>query len=344
MTRIDRLREGLDAPLLVTSPVNVRYLTGLARSNAVLLVEPERVRLFTDFRYLERAHALEGVEVVQTARDVLGDLPGLVDGPVAFEAEQLTYASWERLRAGGLELRATVGAVEALRAIKEPGEVEAIRRACEASDHAFAALASERFTGRTERDIAWTMERLLREHGGQGSSFDTLVAAASSGASPHSELGDTPIPAGTLVIVDAGCTIDGYGSDCTRTFATGELTDELRRIYDVCLEAQLRALDEIRPGMTGREADATARRVIDDAGYGERFGHGLGHGLGLLVHEDPALRPESEDVLEPGQVFSVEPGIYLPGLAGVRIEDLVVLRADGVERLTTVGKDLVVVD
>jgi Xaa-Pro aminopeptidase len=188
------------------------------------------------------------------------------------------------------------------------------------------------------------MEQLLREHGGEGIAFDTLVAAGQSGASPHSELGDTPIEAGTLVIVDSGCTVDGYASDCTRTFATGDLPDELRRIYDVCLEAQLRALDEIRPGMSGREADARARGVIEAAGYGERFGHGLGHGLGLKVHEAPALRPESDEMLQPGQVFSIEPGIYLPGTAGVRIEDLVVLRDDGVERLTTGPKELVVVD
>jgi Xaa-Pro aminopeptidase len=343
VSRIDRLRERLERPLLVTSPVNVRYLTGLASSNAALLVEPERVRLFTDFRYLERAQAVEGVEAVRTARDILGDLPGLVSGPIAFEARHLTYASWDRLRADGLELEPAYGAVEALRAVKEPGEIEAIRRACAVSDAAFAALAEERFVGRSEREVAWRMDQLLREHGGEGSSFDTLVAAGSSGASPHSELTHTPIPEGTLVIVDAGCTIDGYASDCTRTFATGEVPDDLRRIYDVCLEAQLRALGEIRPGLTGREADATARSVIEEAGYGERFGHGLGHGLGLLVHEDPSLRPESEDVLEAGQVFSIEPGIYLPGRAGVRIEDLVVLRQAGPERLTTAPKELVVV-
>jgi Xaa-Pro aminopeptidase len=344
MSRLDRLRERLDGPLLVTTPVNVRYLTGLDSSNAALLVESERTRLFTDFRYIERATDVDGVEAVQTARDIIGDLPELVSGPVAFEAGHLTYASWERLRSGGLELVPSSGAVEALRALKEPGEIDAIRRACEATDRAYAALAQERFTGRTEREVAWTMEQLLREHGGEGIAFDTLVAAGQSGASPHSELGDTPIEAGTLVIVDSGCTVDGYASDCTRTFATGDLPDELRRIYDVCLEAQLRALDEIRPGMSGREADASARGVIEAAGYGERFGHGLGHGLGLKVHEAPALRPESDEMLQPGQVFSIEPGIYLPGTAGVRIEDLVVLRDDGVERLTTGPKDLVVVD
>jgi Xaa-Pro aminopeptidase len=344
MSRLDRLRERLDGPLLVTTPVNVRYLTGLDSSNAALLVEPERTRLFTDFRYIERAKDVDGVEAVQTARDIIGDLPELVSGPVAFEAGHLTYASWERLRSGGLQLVPSSGAVEALRALKEPGEIDAIRRACEATDRAYAALAQERFTGRTEREVAWTMEQLLRERGGEGIAFDTLVAAGQSGASPHSELGDTPIEAGTLVIVDSGCTVDGYASDCTRTFATGDLPDELRRIYDLCLEAQLRALDEIRPGMSGREADARARGVIEAAGYGERFGHGLGHGLGLKVHEAPALRPESDEMLQPGQVFSIEPGIYLPGTAGVRIEDLVVLRDDGVERLTTGPKDLVVVD
>jgi Xaa-Pro aminopeptidase len=343
VSRIDRLRERLERTLLVTNPVNVRYLTGLASSNASLLVERERVRLFTDFRYLERAQGIRGVEVVRTARDIVGDLPGLLDGPIAFEAGHLTYAAWERLRAGGVELEPAHGTVEALRAVKEPEEVEAIRRACAVSDLAFAALAEERFVGRTERQLAWRMQELLHEHGGQGISFDTLVAAGPSGASPHSELGDTPIPERTVVIVDAGTTIDGYCSDCTRTFATGQPTDDLRRVYDVCLEAQLRALDEIRPGMDGRAADATARRVIEEAGFGERFGHGLGHGLGLLVHEDPALRPESSEVLEPGQVFSIEPGIYVPARAGVRIEDLVVLREDGPERLTTVGKELTLV-
>ena len=344
MSRLDRLREGLELPLLVSSPTNVRYLTGLASSNAFLLVEPERVRLLTDFRYLERARKVQDVEVVQVARDVIGDLPAQLSGTLAFEAGHLTYAAWERLDGAGLALEPTHGLVERLRAVKDETEIEAIRRACEASDRAFEALASEPFIGRSERQLAWRMEELLHEHGGHGLSFDTLVAAGPSGSSPHSELTDEPIPAGTLVIVDAGCTIDGYCSDCTRTFATGELPEELRRIYDICLQAQLGALERIRPGMTGREADAIARDPIAAAGYGERFGHGLGHGLGLLVHEDPTVRPESTDVLEPGQVFSVEPGIYLPGVAGVRIEDLVVLHEDGPERLTTVAKELIIVD
>jgi Xaa-Pro aminopeptidase len=344
VTRLERLRADVEAPLLVSSPTNVRYLTGLSSSNAYLLVERERVRLLTDFRYIERAKTVEGVEPVEVARDVIGEVPAHVSGRLAFEAGNLTYAAWEKLRDGGLELEPTHGLVERLRRVKDESEIAAIRRACEASDRAFEALAGEPFVGRTEREIAWRMEQLLHEHGGQGLSFDTLVAAGPSGASPHSKLSDAPIPKATLVIVDAGCTVDGYCSDCTRTFATGELPDELRRVYDICLDAQLRALDGIRPGMTGREADAVARDAIAAAGYGERFGHGLGHGLGLLVHEDPNVRPESDDVLEPGNVFSVEPGIYLPGTAGVRIEDLVVLRDDGSERLTTAGKELTFVD
>ena len=343
MSRIDRLRQHLERPLFVSNPINVRYLTVLESSNAYLLVEPERTRLLTDFRYVERARMVEGVDVLQVNRDVIGDLPGLVEGELGFEAGALTYAAWERLRDGGVELRPTHGLVERLRAIKDEGEIELIRRACEASDHAFEALAHEAFVGRSERQIAWRMQELLHEHGGHGLSFEPLVAAGPSGSSPHSELTDAPIPAGTLVIVDAGCTIDGYCADCTRTFATGELPEELQRIYEVTFEAQQLAVDGIRPGMGGREADALARDPIAAAGYGERFGHGLGHGLGLLVHEDPALRPESSETLEVGQVFSVEPGIYLPGVAGVRIEDLVVLREDGPERLTTVAKELSVV-
>jgi Xaa-Pro aminopeptidase len=235
------------------------------------------------------------------------------------------------------------GAVEALRAVKEPEEMEAIRRACAVSDRAFTALAEEPFVGRSEREVAWRMEVLLHEHGGQGISFATHVAAGPTGSTPHSEPGDRPIERGTLVIVDAGCIVDGYCSDCTRTFSTGDLPEELEGVYALCLEAQLAGLAGIRPGMSGLQADATARATIDAGGYGDRFGHGLGHGLGLQVHEHPGLRPESDDVLEVGQVFSVEPGIYLPGVAGVRIEDLVVLRDEGPERLTTIGKELTVV-
>ena len=185
--------------------------------------------------------------------------------------------------------------------------------------------------------------QLFHELGSSELAFDTIVAAAENGASPHADVRDVAIPANTLVTIDAGCRIDGYASDCTRTFATGELPDELARAYEVCLEALLAGLDAYGPGVSGRDADAAARDVIDAAGWGEQFGHGLGHGIGLDVHELPAARAESTDTFEAGNVISCEPGIYIPGLGGVRIEDMVLVTDDGSERMTNAGKELTTV-
>ncbi len=262
---------------------------------------------------------------------------------IAIEAHVLTVASHETLEDGGVETVSTQGIVERLRAVKEPAEIETMREAAAISDLMFAALAEERFTGRTERELAWRVRELFHEHGSSELAFDTIVAAAENGASPHADVRDVEIPAGTLVTVDAGCRVDGYASDCTRTFATGELPDELARAYEVCLEAQLAGLEAFAPGAGGREVDAAARDVITAAGWGEQFGHGLGHGIGLEVHEAPAVRAESTDTLEPGNVVSCEPGIYLPGLGGVRIEDMVLVTDDGRERLTTHDKSLITV-
>jgi Xaa-Pro aminopeptidase len=345
MTRVERLAALLDEPLLVTSGVNVRYLTGLSSSNAALLVEPDGdATLFTDFRYAGKARAIEGVRFEQTARAVIGDLATRLAGKTIWiEAHVLTVAAHEQLRAGGVETISQKGLVERLRAIKEPGELETMRAAAAISDKVFAALAEERFTGQTECELAWRVRELFHEHGSPELSFDTIVAAAENGASPHADVRDVEIPPNTLVTVDAGCRVQGYASDCTRTFATGELPDELARAYEVCLEAQLAALDAYGPGVAGRDADAAARDVIAAAGWGEQFGHGLGHGIGLEVHEAPTVRPESTDTLEAGNVVSCEPGIYLPGVGGVRIEDMVLITDSGSDRLTHVTKDLTTV-
>ena len=342
MSRIERLAALLDEPLLVTGLINVRYLTGLSSSNAAVLVEPGGdATLFTDFRYAQRAQALEGVRFEQTARAVIGDLATRLAGRTIWvEAHVLTVASNETLREGGVETISQTGFVERLRAIKEPEELEALRAAAAISDKVFGALAEERFTGRTERELAWRIRELCHEHGSSELSFDTLVAAAENGASPHAEIRDVEIPPNTLVTVDGGCRIDGYASDCTRTYATGDLPDELARAYEVCLEAQLAGLEAYGPGVSGRDADAAARDVIAAAGWGEQFGHGLGHGIGLEVHEAPSIRPESTDTLEPGNVASCEPGIYIPGLGGVRIEDMVLVTDGGSERLTHAPKEL----
>jgi Xaa-Pro aminopeptidase len=275
---------------------------------------------------------------------VIGDLATRLAGEtIGIEAHVLTVASHEQLQDGGVETISRTGIVERLRAIKEPDELEAMREAAAISDRVFAALATEQFTGRTEVELAWRVRELFHEHGSSELSFDVIVAAAENGASPHADVRDVQIPANTLVTIDAGCRVDGYASDCTRTFATGDLPDDLARAYEVCLEGQLAGLAAYGPGVSGRDADAAARDVIAAAGWAEEFGHGLGHGIGLEVHEAPTVRAESTDVLEAGNVVSCEPGIYLPGLGGVRIEDMVLVTDGGSERLTQLDKELTTV-
>jgi Xaa-Pro aminopeptidase len=342
--RIERLRARLDAPLLVTNLTNVFYLTGFESSNAALLVDPDREpQLFTDFRYLQAAQAIGGVEVVMTKRSLLRDVAGRLEGQLAFEADALPYSQFQVLAGGGLDLVPTTGLVERLRAVKDESELAKIARAAKVAERAFEALTAETWIGRTERDVAWRLRQLMHAHGADGVSFDSAIAAGANGSLPHADPSEQVIETRRLVVADFGARLDGYCSDCTRTLATGPLPKELRRIYDVCREAQEATVAQICAGMTGVEADAIARGIIDEAGYGEQFGHGLGHGVGLQVHEAPRLSTESTDTLEAGNVVTIEPGIYVPGLGGVRIEDLAIVREDGVELLTSFPKDLLVV-
>jgi Xaa-Pro aminopeptidase len=342
--RIDRLQQALEEPLLVTDQVNVKYLTGFNSDNVALLVEPERVRLFTDFRYAEGARGtMADIEVVQTQRYLYADVAPVLSGRVGFEAAVVSYANYEVLRSGPAELVPRSGVVEGLRAVKGESELEAIRKAAEISDEAYERLSREQFIGRTEHELAWRMEVLLHECGGERASFDVAVGSGANGALPHSDPTDREVEAGELVVVDCGTTVRGYVSDCTRTFATGSLPDELKQAYALCLEAQEAALEGVRAGATGAAVDAIARERIDASPFKGLFGHGLGHGVGLRIHEAPTLRPESKDVLEPGNVVTVEPGIYMPGVGGVRIEDLVIVTGGGCEVLTTYTKELVTV-
>jgi Xaa-Pro aminopeptidase len=339
--RIARLREQLEEPLLVTNPTNVAYLVGFKSSNTALVVDRERVRLFTDFRYLQAARAVDGVEVVQTRRAVLGELAETLSGRIAFESSHLTYDLFQTLERGGLDLVPRSGVVERLRAVKDGTELAAIRRACAITDRVYERLAELPFVGRTERDVSWDLTRLFHEEGGEGLAFESIVGAGPTGSRPHARAGDRKIGVGELVVIDAGCTIDGYASDYTRTFATGPLDGEAAEAYAVVQAAQAAALGAIRAGLPALEADAVARRVVDASAFAGTFGHGLGHGLGLDVHELPRLSTETSDVLEPGNVVTVEPGVYLDGRFGVRIEDDVVVTADGIENLTGLRKDLV---
>ena len=343
MSRVDSLRASLEEPLLVTNGVNVRYLVGFSSSNAALFVEPERVRLFTDFRYAETARAVEGVEFVETKRSLVGALAELLDGTVGFEADAVSYASWEVLRAGGLELVPRRGLVEALRAVKDESELEKIRRAGEITSEGYARLADERFVGRTERELAWRLEDLFRELGADAPAFESIVASGPNAAKPHARPTDRTMEAGETIVIDAGAMVEGYNADCTRTFATGPLPQELKAAYQATLEGQLAGLEAVRAGVTGIDADAAARDKIEAAGLGEKFGHGLGHGVGLEVHEAPRLSRESTDTLVAGNVATVEPGVYLAGLGGIRIEDLVVVTDGEPEILTSFTKDLITV-
>jgi len=240
--RIERLRARLEAPLLVTNPTNVRYLTGFRSTNAVVLVEPHRVRLFADFRYASAARAVEGVDFEETKRDVLGDLAGRLSGRVAFESTHVSHAGYEKLRSGGLDLVPVAGAVEAQRAIKDEGELAILRRACEITDRVYQRLAEERFVGHTERDVAWRMTQLFHEEGDVDIAFELIVASGPNAARPHARATDRTIERGETVVIDAGCTIDGYASDYTRTYATGPLPDDLRDAYRVVLEADRKSV------------------------------------------------------------------------------------------------------
>jgi Xaa-Pro aminopeptidase len=329
---VARLPERDVDALLVSAPANIRYLTGFGGSNALAIVGTELRRFITDFRYVERAAGeVAGFEVERGERELSATLArGWPDGPLrlGFEDDHVSVRRHAKLRDAlpeRIELVPAGGVVEAVRAVKDAEEVAAVRAAAELADAAYRGLAEAGLLGRTEREVARWIELELRRLGADAAAFPPIVASGERGAQPHAE------------------PLDDYCSDCTRTWATGEPGDELREAYDVCLRAQRAALDALRPGMTGRAADAVARDLIDAAGLGELFGHSLGHGVGLDVHEDPRLSASYERLLEVGNVVTVEPGIYLPGRGGVRIEDLVVIGDAGAEVLGTLPTDFTVV-
>ncbi len=349
MSRADRVAARLAEReldlLLVTDMVNVRYLTGFSGTNGLAIVGTDTRRFLTDFRYLERARAeVTGFDLQpapQELRTALGEgwPPGELR--VGFEDQHVSVRRHAELREtmpDRIELVAGGGLVEAERAVKEPAEIAAIRAAATLVDEIYVWLAERGLIGRTEREVALDLEQEMRVRGAEGPSFSSIVAAAENGALPHAVPRDVAIPPNTLVTLDIGARIDGYCSDCTRTWATGDLEDDLSELYATVLHAQETALAAVRPGPEGREVDAIARDLITAAGHGDHFGHGLGHGVGLDVHEAPRLARTAEARLEAGNVVTVEPGIYLPGRGGARIEDLVVVTADGHEVLSATAK------
>ncbi|HEX4669624.1 MAG TPA: Xaa-Pro peptidase family protein [Solirubrobacterales bacterium] len=333
--------------MLVTDLTNVRYLTGFTGSNGACVCGPGIRLFFTDFRYTERAASeVSGWEAITLTNDWLAGIAEQLRGKVGFEDDKMPVRSLEKLReklADGVEPVAAGGTVERLRRVKDAEELAAIGDASELADEVWRWSLERGLAGRRERDVARAAEARIRELGGDPS-FPAIVAAGPNGALPHAEPGEREIGRGELVVFDMGAKLDGYCSDGTRTYATGDPGEEARQVYEVVLAAQLAALGAIEAGVKGETVDQVAREAIDAAGHGERFGHGLGHGVGLEVHEGPRLSLRSDDVLAPGEVVTVEPGVYLPGKLGVRIEDLVVVGDDGLRNLSRLPKDLQLVE
>ena len=349
----DALRERDLHALLVSDLSNLRWLTGFTGSNGAAVIGVDGTRRFvTDFRYLtQSAEQLDDSWAREISPDLLEgvakQLPDEGELRLGFDDANLSVRNHEklaRLVREGIELVPAGGAIEGLRVVKDPEELDRIRAAAKLADEALTDVLTRGLAGRTEREVALDLEFTMRRMGAEGVSFPPIVASGPHGALPHASPRDVEIPAGTLCVVDWGAMLDGYASDCTRTYGTGgEVDPRDREVYELVLRAQEEALAAVRPGPTGREVDAVARAIIDAAGHAEHFGHGLGHGVGLEVHEGPRLSKQGEDALAAGNVVTVEPGVYVPGAVGVRIEDLVIVTDDGAEVVSSLPKDLQVI-
>lgn len=336
--------------IIILNPRNRRYVSGFTGSSAALLVTASRALLYTDFRYIEQAtkQAAE-FEVIQHGG--LGQLDAVVravkeDGlsRVAFEQDFLVFQGYTYLRdaLGAQLLVATQGIVEEIRQIKDPDEIEMLRKAEAITDQALVETYPMVRPGVTENELAMHLEMRMRQLGAEGVGFETIVASGRRSSMPHGVASDKKVEIGDFVTFDCGAVYRGYHADLTRTVVVGEPTPEQRKVYEIVLQSQRAALEGLRAGITGRDGDALARRVIDEAGYGQAFGHGLGHSVGLEIHESPRLSPADNSILRPGVAITVEPGIYLEGWGGVRIEDLVIITENGCLNLSSSPKELLV--
>lgn len=347
--RLERLRqrlgeEGLDA-ILISQVENRRYLSGFTGSAGYLFISQRSTILATDFRYVEQAKSqATGFDIVQ----IEGELPKwfsdlaspLKVKKIGFEANDLSVATYRKLvaNAGENEVVPTEEVVESLRAVKDAEELDLITRAVEISDAAFEEMTSMIHPGMTEKEVAWELEKLLRERGSESVPFNLIVASGPNSALPHHQPTDRVIHPSEPVLIDIGARFQDYSSDLSRTICLGYTDERFEKIYDLVLGAQLTAIATIGEGMSGEQADSLARMVIEQGGYGENFGHGLGHGIGLAAQEAPRLRRGSASTLADGMVFSIEPGIYISGWGGVRIEDVVVLEQGRVRVLSKAKK------
>jgi len=338
---------GLDG-LLIGNRENRLYMSGFTGSEGKLLVTREGAFLCVDFRYVEQAREqAPGWEIVEYQRPYTATLSRLITGlglqKVGFEKEYLSYQGYQSLldNIPGIKWLPVAGLVESLRLQKDEAEIESIKRASRLDDLAFGHIVEYLGPGLREREVALELEVFARRQGGEGASFDIIVASGPRAALPHGVASDKLLQAGELVIMDFGTIVDSYHSDFTRTVIIGEPSAKQRKVYEVVREAQETALAAVAPGRSAGEIDALARKVIADRGYGPYFGHGVGHGVGLNIHEGPQLSPGAETVLLPGMVITIEPGIYIPGWGGVRIEDLLLVTETGCEVFTQSSRELI---
>jgi Xaa-Pro aminopeptidase len=353
MQRLLNLRNKLlpDGPdgLLIGSSHNRRYLSGFRGSAGWLLITASEAYLAVDFRYVEQAkQEAAGFEILHISGDLPAWLPGLITkldiGKLGVEADHVPYSTYQTI----VQLAKTAkppckllpekNVVESLRMEKDGGELTAIEKACKIADYAMKGIAGHLKAGASEKQVAWILESMLRQDGSDTLPFEIIVASGPNAALPHAQPSDRLINEGEPVIIDLGARCAGYCSDITRTFVAGDETEKYNTVYNIVLGAQMTALSVIENGMSARSADGLVRGMIVNAGYGEFFGHGLGHGIGLETHELPRIGALSDDILQDGMVFTIEPGIYLPGWGGVRIEDTVTLTGGKLRTLTHAAK------
>ena len=340
-------QSSLDA-LLVTSEFNRRYITGFTGTAGVALVTKEDAVFITDFRYTSQANdQVEGFRVVQHSGSLIKEVATQVEKlgvkTLGFEQDAMTFAEYEQYKENvSSQFVPTSGLIEKIRLIKTPQEITIIKAACAIADDAFTHILNFIEPGKTELEVANELEFFMRKQGATSSSFDTIVASGLRSALPHGVATNKVIEKGDFVTLDYGALYNGYISDMTRTIAVGEPSEKLVDMYNAVLASQLLALEKVGPNMTGKEADAIARDYLTAQGYGEAFGHSLGHGIGLEVHEAPSLSVRGETVLEPNMTVTLEPGVYLPGIGGVRIEDDILITATGNEKLTHSTKELII--
>lgn len=336
--RLTRLRalmkqEGLSS-CLITTPVNLFYMTGLQLSAGILWVGPRTGRLFVDGRYFGAVKDRAPVPVAQLSEQTIKQYVKLQQGPVGFEADRMTFHQYQTWKKRGVKLRPVEQMIERLRAVKEEGELDKLRRAAELGSRGHDAAVEALREGMTEREVAAVAERFWLDAGGEDTAFTTIVAFGPNTAAPHHRAGDRRLKRGDLVLIDLGVVLDGYCSDMTRVHFFGKPPAKLKQVYQIVAQAHAAGMAAVRPGIATADVDLAARQVIEEAGYAKEFCHGLGHGVGLEVHELPVLNARSKATLEVGNVVTVEPGIYLPGVGGVRLENTVIVTKSGYEDLT----------